>query len=296
MKKVVWAQSPRAGLGNKILVWANALVFAEVHKLPLVTTNWLTIFIGPLLRREKSLRLYSGYFNEDSIFKKFNVQILSRIKKVQMNPEKFDLEENAQVIIFNKVMFWMHFFDNIRDHRNFVKESFYGRLVKRNIINKVGRMKTPEIGIHIRMGDFSNIKAEDKFKWDESTLERTPLTYFVEVIRFIREVAGKNIKVTVFSDGTKEELKEILMIEEVTLMEGNRDIEDLILLAKSKLIVTSASSTFGLLAGYFSDAVLIHHPNFFMRPVRDKETNKKFYEGPFKKCIELEEAIQTSFN
>lgn len=159
-KKIVWVQSPRAGLANKILVWANAFVFAEKHNLSMVTTNWITVFIGPILRKEKSKRFYSGYFNNDTFWRRIKVRTIAALSKKQINPKKNKLNNDARVIVFNQVIFWMHFFDEIRADRNLVKEHFFNTLLNKDILKKVNEMEAPEIGVHIRMGDFSSIKSE----------------------------------------------------------------------------------------------------------------------------------------
>ena len=36
----VYAKLPRGGLGNKMLVWARALVFSQRNSLPLFVSRW----------------------------------------------------------------------------------------------------------------------------------------------------------------------------------------------------------------------------------------------------------------
>jgi len=286
--KLVWIQSPRAGLGNKILVWANGVAYAKRYNLNYVTTGWVSIFVGPILRGETSLRFYSGYFKECSLWQKLKVKILGSFYTKFKNPKEFEFDETNKLVVFNEVKFWMHFFDDIRDYRSYIKTTFYKELLKKSLYKSIQHLSAPLIGIHIRMGDFSNQKVEKNFNWDKSTLERTPLSYFSTVISELRALAKKQIKVTLFSDGTREELREILAIPDVSLASNQRDIDDLIQLSKSKVIVCSASSTFSLLAGYFSEAALIHHPNFYIRPIRDEEFNDNHFEGPFKTIKEMD--------
>jgi hypothetical protein len=67
------------------------------------------------------------------------------------------------------------------------------------------------------------------------------------------------------------------------MMEGNPDIADLILLSKSRVIVTSATSTFSYWAGFLSEAALIMHPAHIHGSVRPSGCMDKYYEGPFDK-------------
>lgn len=64
-KTVVIADIPRCGLGNKMLVWAKAMIFARAHDLPLYTFGWEQFNLGPLLRGERSNRFYTGYFKKE---------------------------------------------------------------------------------------------------------------------------------------------------------------------------------------------------------------------------------------
>src|SRR5262245_58768639 len=58
MKSVVLALLPNAGLGNKLFVWAKAGVFAHLNRLNSMVIGWTYPKIGPLLRGERSLRMY----------------------------------------------------------------------------------------------------------------------------------------------------------------------------------------------------------------------------------------------
>ena len=85
-KPTVIADIPRCGLGNKMLVWAKACVFAKKHDLPMFTYGWEQFNIGPWLRGEKSNRYYAGYFKKNgSGFQRIKVKYLFQIKAVFIN-------------------------------------------------------------------------------------------------------------------------------------------------------------------------------------------------------------------
>ena len=65
--KVVFAILPKAGLGNKLYVWAKATVFAEVNHADVVTWGWVQPSLGPFLRGERSKRLYIRQFRQSEI-------------------------------------------------------------------------------------------------------------------------------------------------------------------------------------------------------------------------------------
>jgi hypothetical protein len=128
------------------------------------------------------------------------------------------------------------------------------------------------------MGDFKKLQAGQDFKSIGSV--RTPEEYFVDIIEKIRSISGKSLPVSVFTDGHRSEFEKLFNLPSVTMVEGNTDIVDLLLLSKSKVIVTSANSTFSYWAGFLSDAPLILHPDHIHEPIRLSENGLNLYEGP----------------
>lgn len=109
---------------------------------------------------------------------------------------------------------------------------------------------------------------------------RTPEPYFVEIIEGLRRRAGRELPVSIFSDGRPDELPLLASLPGITFVEGNPDIVDLLLLSRSDIVVTSAASTFSYWAGFLSDSPLILHPSHIHQPVRGDE---RLYEGPWKR-------------
>lgn len=282
-KHIVWVRIPKAGLGNKILLWANALAFAKKNNLPLITTNWFSIHIGPWLRGEKSKRLYTGYFKQINLLQRLFIHVLALSKKKIKNPD-FDLNvqilSNQHIIVFNSYKFWMHYFDNIKNHRSTIQEVFFNQLLTAKIRNEYNALAPPFIGVHVRRGDFLTYQENKQFDAWNTWCTRTPIEYFINTIQNIRAFIGKEVSVSVFSDGNKQELADLLKLNNTTLITGNKDIIDMLQLSKSKIIIPSPGSTFSLLAAFLSNAVILHHPNFWMRPIRPFDINKDNFEGP----------------
>lgn len=80
MKAKVYVKFPKTGLGNMLLVWANAFVFAKMNKMELVLSSWWGFHWGAILRKERKKRLYYNYFKETNVFKRCLYFLLSRSK------------------------------------------------------------------------------------------------------------------------------------------------------------------------------------------------------------------------
>ena len=127
------------------------------------------------------------------------------------------------------------------------------------------------------MGDFRHLQAGENFA--QVGLVRTPLVYFIDLIRDIRQIAGKELHVTVFSDGEAEELAPLLAISGVQRANHNPDIVDLLLMAQSQLIICSAGSTFSYWASFLSEAPVLLHPDHIHQPLRPDDVNERYFEG-----------------
>ena len=108
---------------------------------------------------------------------------------------------------------------------------------------------------------------------------RTPEDYFVDVIEKLRSIYGSDTSVSIFSDGYLDEFKKISHLPNIRFIENNSDIVDMLLLSRSNVIVTSASSTFGYWAGFLSDAPIIMHPDHIHKCLRISDPGTGLFEG-----------------
>ncbi len=279
---MVISKLPRAGLGNKLFVWAHGVVFAHKNQMQHTTTGWLQIMIGPLLRGEHSLRFYKGFFKND--MPKFRLWFLNKNKTNLLPYTACNtlIADKKSHYFFTEVPHWKDYFEGLRENRDLIKETFFATLqpyysTKYKALNEI------EIGVHIRMGDFKPLAENENFA--KAGLVRTPLQYFIEVINFIRATTNTIMHVKVFSNGTKEELNNVLQMPNVTLANNNNDLIDMLELSKSKIIVLSAASTFGQWAGFLSNAIIIHHPQHYHSNVRNSTEQNFKYEGIWSEAI-----------
>lgn len=275
MKAAVVTEMPNAGLGNKLFSWAHGAIFANNHKLPHYYTGLTKLKIGTILRFEKSWRIYTQLFENKLTFKRrLNLSKQKHYVSYQDTVSIFELEPKQY--IFNEVPSWKDYFLHIRENRDLVLEQFTSTL-SRSINEKWQKKGTIEIGVHIRLGDFRALQTNENFSKVGQT--RTPLTYFINLIKQIRNINGKTLSVTIFSDGQKADLQEIFELPNVKMAEEDNDIGQLLHLSKSKLIILSAGSTFGQWAAFLSSAIIINHFQHTHSKIRDEVTNTCFFEG-----------------
>jgi hypothetical protein len=205
-------------------------------------------------------------------------------------------EKENSLFLFSEIPHYSTRFDGLKENRDLVINLLQDIIAPLNK-KKLDGLVAPCIGVHIRLGDFRKLKESETF--GNAGTVRTPENYFIQMINGIRELNGTYLPVSVFTDGTRDELPDISLLPNISFMEGNNDIVDLMLLSRSKIIITSASSTFSYWAAFISEAVVIMHPGFLGYSIRPEEVNVQFYEGAFdknsKKLVEIIKSVQCTF-
>ncbi len=265
INSLIHARLPRAGLGNKLLVWARAKVFGKVNNLSVITTGWSEIKIGPLLRKERIKRFYFGYFRCEHPIKLINLIYSYIVSKHVVEPHLVvqELSSKSYLYIFKETPY-PDYFIGIREHRDLIRSALF-EIVSKSVLNKALKSPPPVIGVHIRRSDFS----EDV---------RTPSKYFIESIRIVRHIRGENLPVTIFSDAYPDELRDVLAVGNAIISPSRNALHDLISLSRSRCLILSDGSTFGYWAGFLADAPIIL-PKSLSSPIRAFSSNARYYEG-----------------
>ena len=241
---IVLLKVPRAGLGNRFLVWAHAFVFATLNNLYLYETSWFGFNIGPFLRKERAKRFYVGM-----VHRKNNPFFLPRkLKKVKV--PKSDWTKLSmlgdKLYVFNEMPHHQHYFDLICEYRKQLQLEFERKLLPR-LENYVNPDDLSPIAIHIRLGDFTTMP------WYKS-----PWDFYRKLIRDIRHHVGEEMPISVFSDGRPSEIPIIAEFNNIVFYTLNNDVLDLLALINSKMIVTYPGSTFSLWAAFMSNSYIVH--------------------------------------
>lgn len=273
-----YAKLPRTGLGNMLLVWARACVFAELNGLRLITTGFGSLRVGPFLRFEREKRLYWADFLPSAPADIAQALVLSHLGRIEREPLVRRLSPDELQSVFVYVYEALpDFFLSFAEHRDLVRERLFAMLTPKRK-QELGESKPPVIGVHVRRGDFGKLDPNHNLS---RSFGPTPLGHFVRLINQIREVVGKNMEVTVFSDGEDDELGPLLALPCVVRAPRRAAIVDLLLLSRAKIVIPSAWSTFSLWSGFLSDAPVFLHPmeHEHLCSIRPANINVCHYEG-----------------
>ena len=258
---------------NRLLVWAQAYVFAYLNDLTIYTHGWKNFRIGPILRGERTKRLYGSFFSAKTCRIKY---ALTSKKSMVVEPkvEKLYHKNTNQTFVFNTVPPRKNYFGSLRAYRAIVQQGF-SKMVADEIYDQVQDFDTFTVGIHIRLGDFKvgNIN--------------TGLSYYKNVAIQLDTYYNGNVNFVVFSDGHKDELVEVLELPNTTLFQSGNDLVDLIQLSKCNVIVVAPLSTYSYWAGFISEAAIILPEDYKNGQIRIEEMS--LFEGSIKDYLTYNE-------
>jgi Glycosyl transferase family 11 len=269
-------------------VWARAVVFAELNSLPMIAPLWQSFHIGPWLRQERCKRYYGQFFSGKHYASQWRWLLVktSLGKIVHNNPPiaKADLSATdfvpgkQHVFVFDQMPPWNDYFQDLKNHQSLVKEKLY-RDVRPKVLAEILNKPAPEIGIHIRRGDYAKPLPQNDFKVNRCVY--TPLDWYIGVLKKIRQELGGDVPATIFSDGYPEELKDILSMPNVSMSPETSALSDMITMSRSKLLIGSSHSSFSAWSSYLGQCPTIwqsdrHH---LYEPIFLPDLKEHIFEG-----------------
>ncbi len=256
-----YADVGRFGLAHSMLAWARCLVWCKTNNIPMLAPNWFRIRIGPYVRREYDKREYFRFFKYDeeiSGIKKLFILIFSKkiLDQEADHPEKFIKRNGLNTIIFkNSLISTEKYFYQIIDHHELVKK-YLLKSIKTKYLPVIDDGQW--IGIHVRRGDFNKSVSLDQIQRGAFNV-RLPIEWYIDILLGIRAKLGYAIPAKIFSDGTDDELYNLLRLPSVRRSRKQDAITDMLELSHAKAIIASGSG-FSFWACYLSQVPRICFP------------------------------------
>ena len=271
-KSKCYALLPHAGLGNKLFIWAQCVLFAKQNNCDYYVTGWYHLHIRTLFKIIFLGKKRHEYYLSPFVTKPFNSIAFLWFNK---NKSKFidqagcgDILRSSSTDYYFKDMNNDNYFLVLRDHRKTITEIFWASIKKKYLPED----QSMEIGIHIRRGDFVKLGMI------------SPVDYFRDTLKLIRAYVGHPLRAKIYSDGSEEELSDILNEPNTFFHSSSDPMQDLLSLSKSRIVILSANSTFGMWAAFFSEAIIIRTKEDLTKGnIRSQKDSLHLYEGELNK-------------
>jgi hypothetical protein len=239
---------PKTGLANMLFVWGRAEVASRIHKMPIIAPQWIKIFrFGPWRRREKDKRYYFGDFVNDKYICGIKKSLLLAFGK--RAPEELLLEAHYHSLCPSIFVFegFKEYFQPLLLHCDFLHTRLLA-ITNPKIVESVNSCREMFMGVHVRRGDFKCVN------------QIIPTVWYANTCREIRQRFGLQFKIKIFTDAKRSELGPLLELPNSDVVEGNAAIHDLLMLAKSRIIIGTSLSTFSLWASFLGKCLTFWPP------------------------------------
>ena len=257
---MIYCKIPKAGLGNQLFVIAHGLVYSKVTQQRLIFTNYVQVKNGPYLRGERTKRNYTRFF-------KFQIGVFSFLinqsqyyfqskSRIIFEPE-LDNYSPGSVVVFSEIPHYNQYFRKLKPFREELKSDLLD-IISNSNRKLIQNLPCIDVAVHVRLGDFQKLQKGKLFS--EVGATRTPIDYFIDSINEIK-FQNPSYKFWVFTDGFEHEVEEIIKLESVELFPSINDLVDLFQMSKSKILITSAGSTYSYWAGFLGNCEVIQHPD-----------------------------------
>lgn len=249
----------RFGLGHSLLAWARCVVWCRETGAEMIAPEWFRLRIGPWLRGERDKRTYSLLFtNKGKWTGLARTWLLSTSRKVPSTDvvDRLPSDRTRTVVVFTNALA-----DNEKKHFH---EVLGHAPVLRDALIRMTRpeyrpapAKEPFIGVHVRLGDFTKVSDPSAIQPHQNNI-RLPLSWYVEKLHQLRSAIGE-MPAMVFSDGSDEELSELLAQSLVSRAPRQSAVTDMLSIAQSSVLISSGSG-FSLWGAFLGEVPRVCFP------------------------------------
>jgi hypothetical protein len=260
------------GFGNRLFSWARAEVYARRHALRMVSPVWVYPRWRPLYLGGVSTSDYLNQIVLFGVFRRHPAEAgLARLTRDLLVghrlPEPEDLTVSppegvpAAYIAFREMGGVYHSFQQLAGEETFLYQRLTEITRQRwlSTVRGLSHFARNAIGLNVRRGkDFRDAKRPADWLCQGGL--RTPLRWFIDMLRYVRERVGQDTPALLVSDGSPDDLQPLLACGNVTFARPGCAASDLLLLSKTKVLIGSGGSSFSAWASYFGRMPTITHP------------------------------------
>ena len=232
-----------SGLANCMFVIARSWILESKYNYKIIEPTWLNFSLRPYLHNEKDKRHYFKILKKTGIGGIKKCLLLLIGKEIRENEDIGAIKTRRPIIIVAKGL--KDYFASLIPYQELIKHKFENA-------SKI-HLRDDDfencIGIHIRLGDFE-------------PQNRTPVEWYIDKIIEINKITNSGVKFLLFSDGSDDELKSILNIENVHRSVFGNAFADILALSKCKMILGSDSTFSGWAAFIGQKLSLFNHKHY----------------------------------
>lgn len=261
-----WFRTGGPGLANCMFVAARAYSYAKKYDAEFIDPTWFKLSVGPYIRREKDKRHYLGLFEQIGITGMKKWSLIHKVTHTEKELKAFEIAKNGVL----KVNTLGNYFKDINPQD---AKEYFDRAIKHSIKDVVLKDDfSLKIAVHVRLGDYVNYADI-----------LTPIEWYVKVIKKFAKL-NPELEFCVFSDGTDEQLEEILALPNTHRVFYGSALADIYAISQCQFVVAS-HSTFSAWGAFMGHKPIVFHKCGFM-PIYNDNSQIQYVLGDFEKLPE----------
>lgn len=232
------------GLGHSMLAWARCTIWCHDTGATPLAPIWLRPRIGPILRRERDLRLYFRLFQDGPAVghlpRTWVFATAGRICAETDLPAPGYVPPRDMVVMFTNPQAS----DDAMNQRAIAGRSDVVGPALLAITRPQFRpppARDAHIALHIRGGDFAMAESLEQLRAGNHNL-RLPTWWFARMLQGVRARLGADVPAVVYSDCRDDEIAEVLALANVRRSGFGEAITDMLAMAQARLIIPSGSN------------------------------------------------------
>lgn len=244
-------RSPGPGFGNLLFPIARALIGQKKQGGAFVFPTMRQLKIGTFLRGERDKRTYGGILRTRTA--REWVDWLSARHLRQVSEDAYDTTQTGVTVRYSGLR--GYFYDLVG------QEDLIAAWLRQNVKSVSPEVAPYDIGIHVRLGDFSI----DSPSSQESSI-RLPMEWYRRAFAEGRAIlAARAPEVVLFTDGNPGAVKDDLGLKDIAVDSSRNAVEAITNLSRARLLIASRS-TFSMWAAYLGGMPAIWDRNFDLGP------------------------------
>jgi hypothetical protein len=238
-----------SGLGNTLFAWARSEVAAEYYGLPVIPPVWRRLTSGggwitavkAFRTSNSTARTYAGLFLEPAGIGSIGNNLLTLACATHLDEDALPRAlERAKhylrpvVFVFSDVR---NRFLPLANHQRHLANRFSAILAPR-VAKQLATQAEPRFACHVRLGDFN---PESESNPLTATNARLPMAWYIEQVKKISTI-WPGIPIDLFSDGTDDEVLDLLRLPAVSRANHGNAVADLMAMSRARMLICSGST------------------------------------------------------
>ncbi len=239
------------GVANMLFPWARYVLARQHHGLRGIAPTWRQIAHRQWLQPGEDKRWYGDLFQPlhgevTGLRKLWLLSRCTRVPEEQLSEKQLEQQLTGPSVASQLVVFagLRHYFEPLWGQSTLIRRELFAAL-RPSQREHYAQAARPEIAVHVRLGDFTRATAEASV----SGHVPTGMDWFVQRVLELQEALGP-ADVSVFSDGTEEQLRPLLALPGVRRQAPASSIVHILLMSDARVLVGSGGSTFSAWASY----------------------------------------------